>query len=223
MCFGFLKSSIGKKQVVAVTGVLLMLYLVAHLLGNLFIFVGPKAFNTYANTLASFRPGLYVIEVALLFVFLIHIWFTVLVVLENIRSAGMTRYSVANAKSHRSWATRLRVYTGIFILAFVVWHIMDFTLIDHHGARSFIGQKSFGLYGVVFNSFLNPVHSALYILAMISIGFHLAHGVQSCVQTFGYNHPTYAPMIRNAGNWFGILIAVGFSSIPVYVMIMGAR
>ncbi len=223
MCLDFLKSSIGKKQVVAVTGLLLIFYLIAHLAGNLLIFLGPKAFNFYAQTMAGLRPGLYAVEAVLLLIFLIHIWFTVLVVLENIRSAGVTRYSVANSKGSRSWATRLRVYSGLFIFAFVIWHILDFTLIDHHGARSIIGQKSYGLYGVVYNSFLDPIYSILYILAMGSVGFHLAHGVQSCLQTFGFNHPQYSPVIRNAGNWFGFLIAVGFSSIPIYVMLNGAR
>jgi succinate dehydrogenase / fumarate reductase, cytochrome b subunit len=224
MCFSLLKSSIGKKQIVAVTGLMLVLYLVLHLAGNLLIFLGPSLFNLYAKTLAGFRPWLYLIEAALLLVFLTHIYVTVLLVLENIRaSSGMVRYHVANSKGERSWATRLRTYSGLFILLFVVWHIFDFTLIDHYGPRSMIGGKSLGLYGVVYNSFLNPIHSILYIIAMLSIGFHLAHGVQSCVQSFGYNHPKYSPMIRHIGNWFGVLIAFGFSSIPVYVLINGAR
>jgi succinate dehydrogenase / fumarate reductase, cytochrome b subunit len=225
MCFSVLKSSIGKKQVVAVTGVMLIMYLVLHLAGNLLIYLGPSTFNHYAKTLAGLRPWLYVIEVALFLVFITHIYVTVLLVLENIRAAGgrLTRYHAAGSKGERSWATRMRTYTGLFILVFVVWHVFDFTLIDHDGARSIIGGKSYGLYGVVYNSFLNPVHSILYIIAMLCIGFHLAHGVQSCVQTFGYNHPKYSPLIKKTGNWFGFLIAVGFSSIPLYVLINGAR
>jgi succinate dehydrogenase / fumarate reductase, cytochrome b subunit len=224
MCFSLLKSSIAKKQIVALTGVVLILYLVAHLAGNLLIYLGPATFNHYAETLSGLRPWLYVIEILLLLIFLIHIYVTVLLVLENIRAAGgMTRYKVANSKGERSWATRLRVYSGLFILVFVVWHVFDFTLIDHHGARSMISGKSHGLYGVVYNSFLNPIHSILYIIAMLCVGFHLAHGVQSCVQTFGYNHPKYSPMIKTVGNWVGLLIAVGFSSIPVYVLVNGAR
>ncbi len=224
MCFSLLKSSLGKKQIVAVTGLMLIVYLVLHLAGNLLIYLGPSTFNHYAKTLAGFRPWLYIIEVALLLVFLTHIYVTVLLVLENIRASnGPMRYQVANSKGERSWATRLRTYSGLFIFAFIVWHIFDFTLIDHYGPRSVIGGKSYGLYGVVYNSFLNPVHSILYIIAMLSVGFHLAHGVQSCVQSFGYNHPKYSPMIRKIGNWFGFLIAFGFSSIPVYVLINGAR
>jgi succinate dehydrogenase / fumarate reductase cytochrome b subunit len=217
MCFQLLKSSVGKKQIVAVTGLMLIVFVIGHLFGNLFIFAGPKAFNWYADTLAGFRPWLYLIEIALLFVFLIHIFVTVLVVLENIRSAGITRYNVANSKSNRSLATRLRVWTGLFIFTFIIWHLLDFTFSDRNGARSVIGHKSLGLYGVVYNSFLNPVHSLLYIIAMFCVGFHLSHGVQSCLQTFGFNHPKYSPMIKSVSNWFGFLIAMGFSAIPVYV------
>jgi succinate dehydrogenase / fumarate reductase cytochrome b subunit len=223
MCFGLLKSSIGKKQIVAITGLLLIFYLIAHLAGNLFIYLGPAAFNRYAQTLAGLRPGLYLIEIGLLFVFLIHIFVTTLLILENIRSAGVTRYKVSNSKSDRPWSTRLRVYTGLFIFAFVIYHLLDFTFSDRTGVRSMIGHKSYGLYGVVYNSFLNPVHSIIYIVAMFCVGFHLAHGVQSCMQSFGFNHPKYSPMMKTASNWLGFLIAFGFSSIPVYVMLNGAR
>ena len=221
MCFEFLKSSISKKQVVAVSGLLLIIFLIGHLAGNLLIYLGPESFNAYAKKLASLRPGLYVVEVGLLAVFLIHIFVTVLVVLENIRAAGISRYAVSNSRGERSWSTKLRVYTGLFLFAFIIWHLLDFTFSDRYGARSIIGHKSLGLYGLVYNSFLNPIHSALYILAMFCLGFHLAHGVQSCMQTFGFNHPKYSPMAKKVSNWFAFAITVGFSSIPVYVLIRG--
>jgi len=223
MCFQFLKSSIAKKQIVALTGLLLILYLITHLAGNLLIFWGPSTFNMYAETLAGLRPWLYVIEVILLLIFATHVYVTVLLVLENIRSAGITRYKVDNSKSERSWATRLRVYSGLFIFAFVIWHLIDFTFADRTGARGVIAGKSMGLYGVVYNAFLDPVHSALYIVAMFAIGFHLAHGVQSLIQTMGFNHPKYAPMIKASSSWLGGIIAFGFSSIPVYVLLSGAK
>ena len=221
MCFALLKSSIGKKQIVAVTGLLLILFVVGHLCGNLLIYLGPDAFNSYAEALARLRPVVFFIEMALLAVFLTHVWVTVLLVHDNMRAAGVPRYAVANARGEESWATRLKVYTGLFIFAFVIWHLMDFTLSDRHGARAIMAGQYMGLYGVVYNSFLNPVHSALYILAMFCLGFHLAHGVQSFVQTFGFNHPKYTPLIEKISNYFGFLIAVGFSSIPVYVLIKG--
>src|ERR1041384_6192551 len=106
MCLAFFKSSIGKKQIAAVTGLLLILFLIGHLLGNLFIFFGPEAFNGYAATLARLRPIVFVIEMALLAVFLIHVYVTVLVVLDNIQAAGVPRYAVANTRGERSLATQ---------------------------------------------------------------------------------------------------------------------
>lgn len=221
MCLEFFKSSIGKKQIVAITGLLLILFLIGHLAGNLFIFAGPAAFNGYAKKLAGLRPGLLVVEFGLLGVFLIHAFTTLVLVLENIKAAGGSRYAVANSRGQRSWATKLRVYTGLFLLAFVVWHLLDFTFSDHHGPRSLLDGESLGLYGVVYSSFLNPIHSALYIIAMGCLGFHLAHGVQSFMQTFGFNHPKYTPIVHGVSNVFAFLLSAGFSSIPIYVLIRG--
>lgn len=221
MCFKLIRSSIGKKQIVAVTGLLLILFLIGHLAGNLFIFTGPEAFNGYAKKLAGLRPGLLAIEFGLLGVFLIHAVTTILLVLENIKASGGSRYAVANTRGQRSWATKVRVMTGVFLLVFVVWHLLDFTFSDHHGPRSLLKGESLGLYGVVYSSFLNPLHSALYIIAMGCLGFHLAHGVQSFMQTFGFSHPKHTPIVHLVSNVFAFLIAAGLSSIPIYVMIRG--
>lgn len=221
MCFALLKSSIGKKQIVAVSGLLLILFVIGHLCGNLLIYLGPNAFNGYAETLAKLRPVVFFIEMALLAVFLIHVCVTVLLVYDNIHAAGLSRYAVANSRGERSWATHLKVYTGLFIFAFVIWHLFDFTFSDHHGTNSMIAGKALGLYGVVYNAFLNPIHSGLYIIAMFCLGFHLAHGVQSFIQTFGFSHPKYTPIVKKIGYAFGFIIAFGFSSIPVYVLIRG--
>ena len=232
MPFDYFRSSIGKKQIVAVTGLMLILFLIGHLAGNLLIYLGPEVFNSYSKHLTDLRPGLYLVEYGLLVIFVIHMWVTTLVVLENIQARqGLARYAVDKAVGKRSWATRLMPYTGTYILFFVIWHLLDFTFSSHEGARSFVliknysdfatsyHFKSLGLYGVVWNSFADPVHSLLYIIAMMCIGLHLSHGVESFIQTFGFNHPKYTPMIKKISEWFGLFIALGYSSIPVYVLI----
>ncbi len=216
-------SSITKKQIVALTGLLLILYVVAHLLGNLFIYAGPEKFNGYAKFLASLRPGLFLIELALLWIFIIHIYFTYLIVLENIQARGQG-YAVYQPVGNRSWATRLMPYTGTILLTFVIWHVFDFTLIDHEGPRSIMPDgRHLGLYGVVYNSFSVPWHSGFYIVAMMCLGLHLSHAVQSVFQTFGFNHPKYTPFIGKISIVLGWLVALGFSSIPVWVFIAGYR
>ena len=110
-------------------------------------------------------------------------------------------------------------YTGFVILAFVIWHILDFTFVDQGGPRSLINGESLGLYGIVYNSFTDPFHSLLYIIAMLAVGLHLSHGVESFLQTFGFNNDVRAQTVKTFSHWFAILITAGYSSIPVYVMI----
>ena len=215
----YLKSSIGKKQIIAVTSLALILFVIGHLFGNLWIYAGPEAFNGYAEKLAHLRPALNVAEFFLLAIFLTHIYLTSLLVLENIR-ARSGRYVVQRSKQEGSrWTSRIMALSGTVILAFVIWHIKDFTFTDHTGPRSFIHGKSLGLYGVVYNSFTNPVHSLLYVIAVICVGLHLDHGVQSFCQTFGFTHPRYTPIIYTISRWFAIIVTLGFSSIPIYIFI----
>ena len=214
-------SSIGKKQIVAVTGLMLILFVVGHLLGNLLLLVGPDAFNAYAEKLAHLRPGLLVVEFGLGGIFLVHIFTTYLLVLENI-NARPEKYAVNQAKGSRSWATRLMPYTGTILFAFVIWHLMDFTFTDKHGPRSVLSDGiSYGLYGVVYNAFLNPLHSLFYIVAMGALGFHLWHGLESLVQTLGLNDPKISSCLKKTSVIFGWLIALGFSAIPLFVLIKG--
>jgi succinate dehydrogenase / fumarate reductase cytochrome b subunit len=218
-----LKSSIVKKQIVAVTGLMLILFLIGHLAGNLYMFAGPEAFNAYAKKLASLRPGLLFIEAALLAVFLIHLSLTALLVLENIKARGDSGYQVQKSRGGRSLAARLMPLTGTVILLFIGWHLLDFTFSDHHGPRGVLSDgKSYGLYGVVYNAFLDPIHSGFYILAMACVGFHLSHGIQSFFQTLGFYHPYYSSIIKKISAGMGILVALGYSSIPVYIMLQHA-
>ncbi len=213
-------SSIGRKQIVALTSLALIVFVIVHLAGNLFIFLGAEAFNHYAASLAQLRPGLYIAEAILLILFLIHIVFTATLVIEN-RKARKNRYALQPACSEatRSWSTRLMPLTGTVILIFIITHLLDFTFADHEGSRSLLFGESMGLYGVVVNSFRDILHSSYYILAMFCISSHLIHGVESFFQTFGLNHTRYTPLIKKISVLFGLGIAFGYSSIPVYVII----
>ncbi len=214
----YLHSSIGKKQIVAATGLLLIVFVIAHLAGNLFLYAGPQAFNDYAQKITGLRPALYIFEIGLLFVFVIHLWITALLVMENWRSRGQ-RYSIYRPSEERSLAARLMPYTGTIIFLFVIWHLVDFTFADRTGPRTVMPDgQSLGLYAIVYNSFSNPWHSLGYIVAMVALGFHLTHGLQSFFQTFGFHHPQYTPLIQKISNALGVLMAFGYSTIPVYVL-----
>lgn len=211
-------SSIGKKQIVAVTGLLLILYVLIHLAGNLFMYAGPEVYNNYAKKLTNLRPGLYVLEFGLLLIFLFHLYTTAMVVLENIQARGKP-YEMTRPVGEQSFSVRLMPWTGAIIFVFVVWHLMDFTFADHLGPRSVLPDgKSYGLFGVVYNAFLDPMHSSFYLLAMLAVGLHLSHGIQSTFQTFGYNHPVYTPLIERSSDILALLVTFGYSSIPVSVL-----
>jgi len=214
----YFNSSIGKKQIVALTGLLLIFFVIGHLAGNLIIYLGPDAFNAYAKKLASLRPGLYLIEGGLLFIFCVHMYVTALLVWQNF-TARKTRYAVTHSTEQRSWAARTMSLTGPIVLAFVIWHLLDFTFIDKHGPESYLSDgKSYGLYGIVFNAFTDPIHSTLYIIAMIAVGLHVSHGVKSFIQTFGFNTHKLADYINTISVWFAIFVTFAYSSIPLYIM-----
>jgi len=215
----YINSSIGKKQIIASTGLLLIGYVVFHLAGNLLIFAGPETFNVYAKKFADLRPWLSIVEGGLAAIFIIHMLVTALLIIENINARGKN-YKIIKPPTRRSLATRLMPYTGTLILVFVIIHIRDFTLIDHHGPLSIMSDgKSYGLYGVVYNTFRDPTHSCFYIVAMMAVGLHLSHGMQSFMQTFGFVTDKNRKCIQWTSGVIALLVAYGFSSIPVYVLL----
>ncbi len=213
----FLNSSIAKKQTVAITGFLLILFIITHLGGNLFIYAGPDVFNSYAHKLHSLGPLLLIPRALLLIIFLIHIFVIHILVIQNIKArGGFKRYAIDQAVGQRTLAERIIFWSGLYILVFVIFHILDFAMADQHGPRTFIHGTSYGLYGLVFNSFRDPVHGILYIVAVCFLGMHLSHGVQSFIQTCGFR-PKWEPFIKKCSNYFALIMVVGYSSIPVYV------
>lgn len=212
-------SSITKKQTVALTGLLLILFLIVHLAGNLTIYFGPEAFNGYAHKLHSLGVLLWVPRILLLIIFLTHVILTASLVIDNIRArTGLHRYAVDQSVGKRSWFTRLMPFTGSYIFLFIIWHILDFTMMDQSGPRSYINGISFGIYGVVKNALSDPMHAGLYIIAMCFLGMHLSHGVKSYQQTMGWRHPIITPLINRITVMISWLLVLGFSSIPLFIL-----
>lgn len=221
---GFLSSSVGRKQFVAATGLCLILFVVAHLAGNLLLFAGPEVFNAYAHKLASLRPAFLVVEAILLLIFVSHLAVTGMLVVGNVKARGRSRYDVEQPQGERSLAARLMPLTGVVILVFVIWHLLDFTFTDHDGPRGVMPNEVHrGLYGVVFNSFRNPLNSLFYIVAMVAVGLHLSHGMQSFVQTFGFSGLALSPKLKVACQGIGLLVGLVYSCIPIYVMVLDIK
>ncbi|MSR88161.1 MAG: succinate dehydrogenase cytochrome b subunit [Candidatus Margulisbacteria bacterium] len=211
----YLNSSIGKKQVVAVSGVALVIFIILHLIGNLLIFKGPELFNTYAHALHSMGRLLQVMEIGLFLTFSVHIIFTIALIIENKNARGRA-YAVTKNKN-RSFATQTMRYTGPLVLFFLILHLLDFTWSAPWPKTSIVNGQDLATYGMVFNALLNPMRAVVYIAAVCSLGFHLSHGVQSVFQSFGVVSASRPGPIRTISKGLGYIIAIGFSSIPLYI------
>lgn len=209
--------SISRKQLVALTGGLLILYVFFHLAGNLLILLGPRMYNQFALGLAQFGWVLHAVEFLLFLVFFYHVVNTLVLFFENRRARGRG-YALFVPVGDRSLATKLMPWTGFALLAYLTYHIIDFAFPDPDGPRSFIDGINYELYGLVFNSFLRPVHVTLYLLGVGALGIHLAHGFRSVFQTFGFNHPRYTPIIRVISLLIAIFVTLTFWYIPLSII-----
>ncbi len=219
---GILRSSVLRKQIIALTGLGMVGFLVAHLSGNLLIYGGPEVFNAYAEKMASLGPLLWVARGVLIAAFVVHVWLTLALAREN-RAARPQAYEVDAPKGDRQFTTLTMRYTGIFIAIFLVLHLYDFTFGTKTGPQSVVSaieaDVSQGLFGLVWNSFSTVGgvwRVPIYLLALCGVGMHLSHAIQSVFQTFGFSHPKYTPIVKVGSVLIGAAVAVGFATIPLY-------
>jgi len=211
---GFWQSTNGKKAIMAVTGAVLFLFVVGHLLGNLQIFDGRERLNSYAHFLKSTGELLWIVRGTLVVCVLLHIWVTIQLALRN-RKARPVGYAKKKSVAS-SYADRTMYWSGPIVLAFVIFHLLEFTAGTlHPGAPQFSDTDVY--YNVV-SGFSVWWVSAWYIFSMILLGFHLRHGIWSAFQSLGANHPRHTPVLKQAALWIAILITAGYVSIPVSVL-----
>ena len=204
-----LKSSIGKKLMMAVTGLGFCGFLTAHLAGNLFIYTGKDAFNLYAERLHSLGPVITAMELGLLFFAVIHVLTGITLFYQNI-TARPVRYAVNKSAGGRTIGSRTMPYSGLILLVFVVLHLLDFHFVDKTGTT---------VYELVETTFAVSWYALFYIFAVTVAAIHVSHGLWSAFQTVGANHLKYMPVIKTVGIVFSILIGIGFGFIPVYILI----
>jgi len=215
--------SVGKELLAAVSGLVLVLFLVMHLSGNLLLFQGPEVFNAYSARLHAMGILLWAARLGLLAAAITHGVFTVWLFLAN-RAARTTGYAVRKYMGNTNLVKRTMMYTGLMVLAFVLFHLYDFALADKTGPRSVVaavsGGQSLGLYGVVWGSFSDPLHSLFYLAAVWAAGLHFSNAVSTIWVTLGVLTEAATAKVNFVARLFGLLIALGFSSIPIYVFIM---
>lgn len=211
-------SSIGRKAAMAVTGAGLILFLVAHLAGNLLMFAGQDAMNSYAYALKS-NPGLlWGVRSGLIVIFLLHLYLGITLKLENAR-ARPTRYAYNNT-IQASFASRTMIWTGLLILAFVLMHLGHFTMgyiyPDYFHMKDAQGRHD--AYNMVVLGFQVVPLSITYIVAMVILAAHLSHGLPSMFQSVGWNSTRFDAMFKTIGRVVALLLLVGFTSIPISVL-----
>ena len=207
---GTLGSSIGKKLMMAITGFSFCGFLAAHLAGNLTIYGGKDAFNGYAAHLHSLGPLLTVAELGLLLFALVHVLTGVTLFLGNLK-ARPVRYKVNKSAGGRTLGSATMPYTGIVLLAFIVFHLMNFHFVD---------KTDTTIFNIVSSAFANPLYVVIYIAAMVAAAIHVSHGFWSAFQTIGANHPKYMPIFKTLGIAFAVIIGVGFGFLPIYIFLL---
>lgn len=210
--------SIGRKVVMAVTGLLMVLFVVGHLLGNLTIFAGENGINAYAAQLHDLVPVVWGTRVVMAIAVVLHLVLSIQITLEN-RAANPTQYAVSRSLK-ASFAGKTMIWTGLVLGAFIVYHLLHFTFRVTPGLV--LGTDSldrFDVFGMVVDAFRSYGIVIIYVVAMISLFLHLSHGIQSTFQSMGFSNATTLPKFGAGGKWLSALFLVGYGSIPVLILI----
>jgi succinate dehydrogenase / fumarate reductase, cytochrome b subunit len=215
----FYQSSIGKKYVVAVTALLLILYVLGHLAGNLQIYMGQNRINAYAQFLHDLGPILWVVRVVLLAAFVIHVMATIQLAQEN-RLAKPQKYAVAGYQ-RSTMASRTMIVSGLIVLCFVIYHLLQFTLQvtdpEFREVHDSIGRHD--VYRMLILGFKHPLVSLFYVVALFLLTTHLSHGFASVVQTLGINNRKIANLVSTGGQTLAWVVFAGYISIPVTILL----
>jgi succinate dehydrogenase / fumarate reductase cytochrome b subunit len=212
-------SSIGKKLVVALTGLAMVLFLAGHLTGNMLIYAGKEAFDEYARFLHEAGHGalIWVARLGLLVVLVLHVWATILLTREN--KAARQQYEF-QATIQASKSSRIMIWSGLTVLAFIVFHILHFTVRTNSHLAEIAKESPYKMVIAGFSGgFLQVLVVLFYVVAMTLLCSHISHGVASMFQTLGFRSKKTAGLIRSISLGYAAVIWLGFVSIPVAIML----
>jgi succinate dehydrogenase / fumarate reductase cytochrome b subunit len=211
-------STVGKKAVMAVSGLLMLLYLVAHMIGNLKVFFGPQEFNAYGHWIRTvgepfmhYTWTLWIIRVVLVAAVVAHVTAAYQLSRRDIR-ARPARY--VHRKRRTSYATRTMRWGGVILGLFIVWHILDLTTGHVHAGGFQEGRP----YQNVVDSFSTWYGNVIYIVAMLALGLHIRHGFWAAAQTLGAGGRGRDRALKGAASLLALLLTAGFVAVPVGVM-----
>lgn len=207
----FLTTSIGKKVIMSLSGLFLILFLCVHLSVNLLLLVGPDAFNAGCEFMEL--PFIKVIEPILALGFIVHIIWASILTIQN-RKARPQKYALRKQSQNCTWPSRNMYILGALVLAFLALHICNFW---YYFKFSEVASQ----YELVSTTLMQPLYAVLYIIAAILLGLHISHGFWSAFQSIGFSNDIWRKRLECVAYFFAIVFAVGFSIIPVYFLIFG--
>lgn len=214
-----LSSTVGTKFLVALSGSILVVFVIGHMLGNLQVYLGPEAINSYAAFLKS-KPGLlWGARLGLLAMLITHIWGISRLSLRN-QDARPQAYTLQKPVAS-TFSSRTMLPTGAILLAFVVYHLLHFTVGATHPQQFHLTDElgRHDVYSMMVLGFQQPLVSIAYIVAMAFLGLHLGHGIASIFHSMGWSRPKTAPMLELAGRVVALLLVIGNISIPIAALL----
>lgn len=219
-------STIGRKVLMALTGIFLCLFLIVHLIGNLQLLKGDggTAFNDYAHFMGS-NPLIQTVSILNFTFIILHIVYSIILTRMNMQ-ARPRKYAYSKPAANSNWRSRKMMALGSIILIFLIVHLVYFwgkMKLTHVAGLELVdkvqGSDTLNLYALVKAAFSDIIMVVLYVVSMIALAFHLSHGFQSAFQTFGLNHVKYTPLIKVLGYAFAILIPLGYALIPIIMFV----
>lgn len=212
----FTTSSVGRKVLMGGTGLIMVLFVIVHLLGNSSIFAGPDGINAYAEKLHGLGPFVWAFRLFMLVMLGIHVLFGILVTLDN-WSANPEKYKVKKMMK-ATFAGETMIWTGLLLLAFIVYHLLQFTVrITPDVVLGEDAKGRFDVFAMVTGSFRHASIAAIYVAAMVTLFLHVSHGVQSVFQTIGWNNEKTLPTYNRISKALAVLFLLGYSAIPVLI------
>ncbi len=212
-------SSIGRKILMAITGLLLVLFVVIHLIGNTTIFGWiPGGVNAYAHHLHAFPPMVWAFRAVMLIIALVHIYYGAQLTFENI-NCRQQKYAVKVAKK-ATFASENMIWTGVLLLLFILFHLAHFTIKAVPGMVLVKDAEGVvDVFAMIAGAFKNLGVTGIYVAAMVVLGLHLSHGIQSIFQTFGVANDKTLPNIVKAGIVVAVVLSIGYITVPASILL----
>lgn len=198
------------------SGLVITGFVLVHMLGNLSIFLGPETYNQYSHLIVSNKILLYGTEVILIIALLTHVFMAICLTREN-RASRKQKYALPTSGAKAvSRASKSMIYHGTVLLIFIVYHLLTFKFGPYYEV-TYEGIVMRDIFRLMVEKFQNIPYVIGYVVCMLTLAFHLSHGVSSSIQSLGFNHPRYTPMVKTIGCCYAIVVALGFMVQPVYI------